>query len=83
MYLIYTINTLIMKAKNKIKKESDLYYKPMSFNIVELIESNPIVRLTDTYQSKLITKIQADFSSEQQILFVASFYSFLNYDQKK
>ena len=83
MYLIYTINTLIMKAKNEIKKESDLYYKPMSFNIVELIESNPIVRLTDTYQSKLITKIQADFSSEQQILFVASFYSFLNYDQKK
>ena len=55
----------------------------MSFNIVELIESNPIARLTDTYQSKLITKIQSEFSSEQQILFVASFYSFLNYDQKK
>ena len=55
----------------------------MSFNIVELIESNPIARLTDTYQSKLITKIQAEFSSEQQVLFVASFYSFLNYDQKK
>jgi len=72
-----------MKAKSNIKKESGLYYKTMSFNIVELIESNPISRLTDTYQSKLITKIQADFSSEQQILFVASFYSFLNYDQKK
>jgi len=82
MYLISTINILVMKAKSNIKKESGLYYKTMSFNIVELIESNPIVRLTDTYQSKLITKIQADFSSEQQILFVASFYSFLNYDQK-
>lgn len=55
----------------------------MSFNIVELIERNPIVRLTDTYQSKLITKIQTDFSSDEQLLFVASFYSFLNYDQKK
>lgn len=50
---------------------------------MELIESNPIVRLTDTYHSKLLTKIQSEFSSEQQILFVASFYSFLNYDQKK
>ena len=59
------------------------YIITMSFNIVELIESNPIVRLTDTYQSKLITKIQSEFSSEHQILFVASFYSFLNYDQKK
>jgi hypothetical protein len=72
-----------MKAKINIKKESELYYKIMSFNIVELIESNPIARLSDTYQSKLITKIQSDFSSEQQILFVASFYSFLNYDQRK
>ena len=72
-----------MKAITDMKKTRELYYKTMSFNIVELIESNPIVRLTDTYQSKLITKIQSEFSSEQQILFVASFYSFLNYDQKK
>ena len=79
----YTNNTLIMKAKNDMNKKRELYYKTMSFNIVEFIESNPIVRLTDTYQSKLITKIQSEFSSEQQILFVASFYSFLNYDQKK
>ena len=72
-----------MKAKSNIRQKHELYYKPMSFNIVELIESNPIARLTDTYQSKLITKIQSVFSSEHQILFVASFYSFLNYDQKK
>ena len=76
-------NILIMKAITDMKKTRELYYKTMSFNIVELIEINPIVRLTDTYQSKLITKIQSEFSSEQQILFVASFYSFLNYDQKK
>jgi hypothetical protein len=37
-----------MKAKNDMNKKRELYYKPMSFNIVELIESNPIVRLTDT-----------------------------------
>lgn len=83
IYFISRHRLLIMKAKINIKKPPELYYKTMSFNIVELIESNPIARLTDTYQSKLITKIQADFSSEHQILFVASFYSFLNYDQKK
>lgn len=51
-----------------------------SFNIVDLIENNPITRLTDTYQNKLLTKIKANFTDNEQQLFVASFYSFLNYD---
>ena len=55
----------------------------MAFNIVEMIERNPIARLTNTYQSKLITKIQSGFTDDEQLLFVSSFYSFLNYDQKK
>lgn len=51
-----------------------------SFNIVELIEHNPISKLSATYQNKLLTKIQVKFSETEQQLFVASFYGFLKYD---
>jgi len=54
-----------------------------SFNIVDLIENNPITRLTNTYQNKLLTKIKANFTDNEQQMFVASFYSFLNYDSTK
>ena len=54
-----------------------------SFNIVDLIENNPITRLTNTYQNNLLTKIKANFTDNEQQLFVASFYSFLNYDSTK
>lgn len=54
----------------------------LTFNIVELIENNPITRLTGTYQNKLITKIKEKFTENQQQIFVASFYSFLNYDSE-
>jgi len=54
-----------------------------SFNIVDLIENNPITRLTNTYQNKLLSKIKANFTDNEQQLFVASFYSFLNYDSTK
>ena len=53
-----------------------------SLNIVELIEKNPITRLTNTYQNKLLTKIKKNFSTEEQQLFVTSFYSYLNYNSK-
>jgi len=54
-----------------------------SFNIVDLIENNPITTLTDTYQNKLLTKIKANFTDNEQQIFVATFYSFLNYDSTK
>ena len=54
-----------------------------SFNIVDLIENNPITRLTNTYQNKLLTKIKANFTDNEQQIFVATFYSFLNYDSTK
>ena len=53
-----------------------------SFNIVDLIENNPIARLSNTYQNNLLTKIKAKFTDNEQQIFVASFYSFLNYDSK-
>jgi len=52
-------------------------------NIVELIENQPIGRLTDTYNVKLLDKIKANFSDEEQQLFIASFYCYLNYDTEK
>lgn len=51
-------------------------------NIVELIENNPVTRLSGSYQNKMITKIKEKFTDNEQKIFVASFYSFLNYDSK-
>ena len=53
-----------------------------TLNIVELIEKNPITTLTNTYQNRLLTKIQNNFSNENQKLFIASFYAYLNYNSK-
>jgi hypothetical protein len=51
-------------------------------DIVELIENNPITRLSGTYQNKLLIKIKNNFTDNEQQLFVASFYCFLNYNQR-
>ena len=51
-------------------------------DIVELIEQNPITKLSDNYQSKFLQKIQENFTETQQQLFVASFYTYLNYNTK-
>jgi len=48
-------------------------------NIIELIENNPITKLSNTYQSKLLLKIQKGFTELEQQLFVSSFYCYLNY----
>jgi hypothetical protein len=52
----------------------------LSFNIIELIENNPITRLSNTYQNKLLIKIKETFTDIEQQLFVASFYCFLKYN---
>ena len=54
-----------------------------SLNIVDLIENNPITRLSNTYQHKLLTKIKANFSDHEQHMFVASFYCYLKNDSCK
>ena len=51
-----------------------------SFDVVDLIENNPITKLSSTYHNKLLTKIKAKFTESEQQLFVASFYGFLKYD---
>ena len=51
-------------------------------NIVDLIEHNPITKLSQSYNGKLLTKIQEGFSNFEQQLFVSSFYCYLNYNSK-
>ena len=51
-----------------------------TFNIVELIEQNPITKLNGNYQNKIIDKIKEKFTEIEQQMFVASFYSYLKYD---
>jgi hypothetical protein len=50
-------------------------------NIVELIEKNPITKLSSIYNNKLLNKIKENFSNFEQQIFVSSFYCYLNYDK--
>ncbi len=52
-----------------------------TLDIVELIEKNPITKLSQKYNNLLIEKLQENFSTFEQQLFVASFYCYLNYDK--
>lgn len=54
-----------------------------NFDIVKLIEKNPITRLSKDYQNKFLNKIKAHFTDSQQHLFVGSFFCYLNYNSKK
>ena len=50
-----------------------------SLNIVDLITNNPLTRLTDTHNNRFLEKVKSTFNESEQQLFIASFYSFLNY----
>ena len=52
-----------------------------NLNIVELIEKNPISKLSQTYNNKLLDRIKSNFSNFEQQLFISSFYCYLNYDK--
>ena len=54
----------------------------MSIDIVNLIEKNPITKLTGNYQSIMVEKVKQNFNTYEQQLFVSSFYCYLNYDDK-
>ena len=50
-----------------------------TLDIIDLIEKNPITKLSDTYNNKLLTKIKENFNEIEQQLFISSFYCYLNY----
>ena len=45
----------------------------MEVNIVQLIEKNPITRLTSDYQNKFLNRIKQNFFDDEQKMFVGSF----------
>jgi len=51
-------------------------------DIVNLIEKNPITKLTGNYQTVFINKIKQIFNENEQRIFVSSFYCSLNYNSK-
>lgn len=52
-----------------------------SLNVVRLIESTTITKLSGSYNNKLLLRIKEHFTESQQQLFVTSFYCYLNYHQ--
>lgn len=55
----------------------------MTLNIVNLIENNPITHLSKPYQSKLLNNIKRYFTTDEQHMFVTSFYCYLNYSKNE
>jgi phage anti-repressor protein len=75
----------IFLAKNQFKNKSLLHFIKMNherLDIVNLIENNPLEKLSNDYQTKLLDKIKETFSDSDQQLFIASFYCYLKYDCK-
>lgn len=55
----------------------------MSIDIVNLIEKNPLTKLTGNYQSIMVEKVRQNFNTYEQQMFISSFYCYLNYDDKR
>ncbi len=53
-----------------------------TIDIKALVQNNPLTKLTSDYGSKIIQKIRERFSPEQQQLYVANLYCYLNYNSK-
>ena len=53
-----------------------------TLNLVDLIENNPVTKLSKVYNGKLLSKIKATFTDSEQQLFVAGFYCSLNYNKR-
>lgn len=64
-----------METQKLTKKETSFC------NIVDIIERNPLTKLSAKYQNKLLNKIKNNFTEAQQRLFISSFYCYLNYNQ--
>jgi hypothetical protein len=50
-------------------------------DIVTLVNKNPLTKLSNEYESKIIQKIKNKFETEEQQLFIANFYCYLNYNK--
>jgi hypothetical protein len=48
-------------------------------DFVALVKNNPLTKLTSDYNSKIIERVRSSFTGEEQQLFVANYYCFLNH----
>lgn len=53
-----------------------------TLNIVDLIENNPVTKLSKAYNGRLLSKIKETFTDSEQQMFVASFYCSLNFNKR-
>lgn len=53
-----------------------------TLDIVNFIENNPITKLSNTYQSKILQQIQHELTDDELNIFSTNFYCFLNYHPK-
>jgi hypothetical protein len=52
-------------------------------NIVELIENNPVTKINNNYNVKLLSKINTNFNGFEQQMFLSGFYCYINNDRLK
>jgi hypothetical protein len=52
-------------------------------DIVSLVDNNPLIKINKNYNNDIIDKILSNFTNNEQQLFVANFYIYLNYDTRK
>ena len=74
--------TQILRLKCQINLKVIKYTIKMEIDISQLIERNPLTRLSRDYQNKFINRIKVSFSDNEQKMFVSSFYCYLNYNSK-
>ena len=65
-----------------MKKDTNHTKDPERLDIVQLITNSPLTTLSQGFHSALIERVKTSFTDDEQRLFVASFYSYLNYNSK-
>ena len=58
---------------------TDPHHEQEILDLIDLITNNPITKLTETHNNNLLNKVKNTFNETEQQLFIASFYSYLNY----
>ena len=53
-----------------------------TLDIINLIEKNPITKLSTSYNNNLLKKIKENFTETQQQIYISSLYCYLNHDQR-
>ena len=78
--LNYYLRIITICVKNDKTTTDNTYYKRISntmnaerLDIVQLIQNNPIKKLSNEYQTRLLERIKDTFNDSDQQLFIASF----------